>query len=216
MHELPQDEWVVIFYPRTGSLRLCPTLDFARHTVSSQHSEKHIYKSPGDFRQRHDHHTLENFWRAVFKQASWHLPKTATGSLEQYGETPPDMDTESFVKRLWQFMQDIGDRLSTPSIKSDKSKSHYEFKLGLMDALSKNEEDFKEKYNNQARTVFMALLNNNEQFMDEDDIKNLILRLVADRKLKTKQKPWVIFQYYRPQFIKDGFVVRGRAPKIKH
>jgi hypothetical protein len=68
-------------------------------------------------------------------------------------------------------------------------------------------------YNKQAKTVFVALLENGRQFLTEEDIKKLIYSLVAERKLLTKQEPWVIFQYYRPQFIKDGYVIRGRAPK---
>src|SRR5690606_2814735 len=117
MHELPRDEWVVIFYKQTGVIRLCPTLDFAKHTVTSPHMFNIIYKSPRDFHQRHDHHALENFWRMVHKNATWRVPKTATGSLDSYEETPPDLGTEEFCRRLWQFMQDVGDRLAKATVR---------------------------------------------------------------------------------------------------
>lgn len=214
MHELPRDEWVVIFYPQTGSTRLCPTLDFAKQVLTSVHSHKHIYKSPGDFRYRHDHHALESFWRALYKSSSWRVPPTATGVLDDYEETPPDVGTEEFCNLLWKFMQDVGDRLVQPAIRIDKTKEHYELKISAIGELVESGE-IREKYNRQASLVLTALYENGKQFLLEDEIKALILRLVADRQLKTKQEPWVVFQYYRPQFIKDGYVIRGRAPREK-
>lgn len=216
MYELPLKEWVAIFYPQTGAVRLCPTIDFAKNSVTSARTFAiHGYRSPNDFRTRHDHMFLEKCWKATYENASWSFPKTAIGKIEDYSPEPPDVDTETFVKLLWEFIQDVGDRISAPRMESTKTKENYEFKLGDMNNLALDEEAFKEKYNNQARTVFMALLNNGKQFMNEEDIKRLILTLVAQRALKTKQEPWVIFQYYRPQFIKDGYIVRGRAPKTR-
>jgi hypothetical protein len=216
MHELPVREWVAIFYPTTGACRLCPTLDFARNMVSTSTFAKHVYKSPSDFRTRHDHHSLEKMWAEAYKLAAWRLPKTAVGNLEKYSVTPPDTGTEEFCKLLWEFLQDVGDRLSTPQMSGTKAqtKEHYELKLGLMSELI-GSEDYKKKYNNQARTVFTALFENGEQFLKEDDIRAIILNLVVRRQLKTKQDPWVVFQYYRPQFIKDGYIVRGRQPKVR-
>lgn len=133
--------------------------------------------------------------------------------MEDYNKVPPDTDTETFVKLLWEFLQDVGDRLHTPRMESTKTKENYELKLGDMNDLASDKEKFKEQYNNQARIVFTALLENGKQFLNEEEIKKIILTLVAKRALKTRQEPWVIFQYYRPQFIKDGFIVRGRAPK---
>lgn len=215
--QLPLKEWIVIFYPNTGAVRLCPTLDFARNTVSGSTYYTNVYKSPNDLRVKHDHATLEKAWKEVYKTASWRFPKTATGKLEDYTATPPDVDTETFSKMLWEFIQDVGDRLMAPMMSGTKSqtKEKYELKLGEMKKLIFDEKAFKEKYNNQARTVFEALYYNNEQFLNEEEIKVIILGLVAERKLKTRQKPWVIFQYYRPEFIKGGFVIRGRVPKTE-
>lgn len=215
MDELPTKEWVAIFYPTTGAARLCPTLDFARNAVTSDSAFlQHVYKSANDLRVRHDHAFLENCWRAVYKNASWMLSKSAIGKVEDYSPEPPDTDTENFSKLLWDFIQDVGDRLTAPKLDNTiKTKENYELKLPLMRDLIDDEVEFKGKYNNQARTVFLALYENGDQFITEDRIKQLILQLVVERRLKTKQKPWTIFQYYRPQFIKDGYVVRGRASK---
>lgn len=213
-YELPLREWAVIFYPQTGAARLCPTLDFAKNTVTSDSSfYSHVYKSPRDFRQRHDHAFLEKCWRELHKSVSWRFPKTAVGSLEDYSPEPPDTDTENFVNLLWDFIQDVGDRLTAPRMEASKTKENYEIKMDAVADLVADEERFKNTYNKQARTVLLALFNNQEQFLSEEQIKRIIFQLVAERELKTRQKPWVVFQYYRPQFIKDGFIVRGRAPK---
>lgn len=210
--ELPVNEWVVIFYPTTGSVRLCPTLDFATNMLSAGSAKHHVFKSPKDFRQRFDHTRLEECWRKAYDNAKWSFPKTATGELDLYDREPPDVDTETFVNYFWQFLQDVGDRVQKPRMQAaTKTKENYELKFDLMYELISDEEAFKEKYNNQARKVFTALYNNGSQFLLEDEIKKIIYTMVAERQLKTKQKPWVIFQYYRPQFIKDGYIVRGRS-----
>lgn len=216
--ELPLKEWVVIFYPTTGAARLCPTLDFARKAVTSDTAfYQHVYKSANDFRVKHDHLTLERCWAELHKMVSWRFPKTAVGKIEDYSPEPPDVDTETFARMLWEFIQDVGDRLRAPQMSGTKSqtKENYELKLGDMQKLISDTDAYKEQYNNQARIVFSALVDNGEQFLGEDQIKRLILSLVVERKLKTKQEPWVIFQYYRPQFIKDGYIIRGRAPKSR-
>jgi hypothetical protein len=212
---LPVKEWIVIFYPQTGAARLCPSVDFAQNIVSSKSAfAQHVYRSPNDFRVRHDHVKLETCWKLLHKSASWQLPKTAIGKLEDYDPEPPDCGTEEFAKRFWEFVQDVGDRLSTPRMAvMGNPKENYQLRVVEMTKLSGDEEAFKNKYNKQARTVFRALLDTGKEFLTEEEIKKAIYRLVAERALKTKQEPWVIFQYYRPQFIKDGYVVRGRKPK---
>lgn len=214
VNELPLKEWIVIFYPTTGVVRLCPSLDFAHNQAGSPATiAKHVYRNPADFRARHDHATLEKAWVEVYKFVNWRFPKTAIGKLEDFDITPPDVDTETFCKLLWEFAQAVGDRLSTPRLGADKTKQNYQLKLGDMRVLMENEKLFKEKFNNQARIVFTALFDNDEELLTEDRIKKIIYRLVADRQLKTKQEPWIIFQYYRPEFIKSGYMIRGRQPK---
>lgn len=215
-YELPEREWVVIFYPNTGMARLCPTLDFARNTVAASTFDRHVYKSPNDLRVRHDHFALESAWKTLHKSASWKLSSTAIGRVEDYPETPPDLPTEEFAKQLWEFIQDVGDRLKVVNLDTTiKVKENYELKLGPMGKLIGDWETFKKTYNNQARAVFCALYEYQEQFLTEDQIRKIIYNLVVERKLKTKQEPWIIFQYYRPQFIKDGYVIRGRGSKSR-
>jgi hypothetical protein len=215
--QLPIDEWIVIFYPQTGVARLCPSLDFAANILSSRSAfASHVFKSPNDFRVRYDHTKLEECWKLLYKSTAHYLPKTAIGKLDDHSPEPPDCGTEEFAKRFWSFIQDVGDRLSTPRMQVMGTPKHnYQLRLADMDKLYEDTEAFKNKYNKQARCVFTALLNEGKEFLTEEEIKKVIYRLVAARELKTKQEPWVIFQYYRPQFIKDGYVIRGRASKSK-
>lgn len=209
MRELPINEWIVVFYPQTGSVRLCPTLDYAEQMLSSKSSfSQHVYRSPADFRQRYDHPTIEKLWKAAHKNAAWSFPKTATGKLEDWDLTPPDCGTEDLCARFWNMLQDIGDRVQAPVEKTKGSSRTYEFKLAEMKAFTESD-DYEERYNNQSRVVFEALLNERRQILTEDEIRTIIYGLVASRRLKTRQEPWIIFQYYRPMFIKDGYVVRG-------
>jgi len=152
----------------------------------------------------------------MHKTASWKMPKTAIGKIEDFSPEPPNCGTEEFAKLFWDFIQNVGDRLSTPRMAVMGTPKHnYQLRLSEMDKLYEDTEAFKDKYNKQARCVFTALLNIGKEFLTEEEIKKAIYRLVAERQLKTKQEPWVIFQYYRPQFIKDGYVIRGRASKTK-
>lgn len=211
--QLPVDEWIVLFYPQTGAARLCPSIDFAKNSVGAKSFLSNGYKSPADFRFKHDHAKLENCWRLVHEHHSWSMPKTAIGKLEDFSPDPPDCGTEEFCNRLWEFIQAVGDRLTKPRIQvMGKPKEHYELKLALMKDAVENG-TVQEIYNKQARTLFLALLDTGKEFLNEEEIKKLIYGLVAARALKTKQEPWVIFQYYRPQFINDGYVVRGGKPR---
>lgn len=215
MYELPQNEWVVIFYEQTGATRLCPTLDFAKQQIASKTAKQVIYRNATDFKTRHDHMALERFWSVAYKNAKWALPKSATGSLRDYEPTAPNTDTVNLAALFWQMLQDIGDRLAVARVKTDTPKEQYEFKLGAMNDLRADEENYKEKYNNQSRILFEAILENGKQFMTEDEVKKLIYTLVANRELKTKQEPWTVWQYYRPQFMKDGYVLRGGSNKTR-
>lgn len=211
--QLPINEWIVVFYPQTGATRLCPSIDFARNHLGAKSFLVHAYKSPNDFRVRHDHAKLEDCWKLVYSHHAWKFPKTAVGSLDDFSPEPPDCSTEEFARLLWDFVQAVGDRLTKPKMQvMGKPKEHYELKLGLMREAVENG-TLKEIYNKQARTVFLALLETGKEFLNEEEIKKLIYGLVAARALKTKQEPWVIFQYYRPQFINDGYVVRGGKPR---
>lgn len=209
---LPPTEWIVVFYPRTGALRLHPSLDAAQHHLSKPAWPLNIYRSPLDFKHRHDHFALEDFWEKVYKNCLWRFPKYAIGTLEEWEPRGPDLPTEEFSYKLWEFFQAVGDRVAKLSIHQTKSRFHYELHLDKMKRLVYDEVEFKNTYNKQQRAIFSRLCEFPSPYLLEDEIRKMMFELVAARRLKTKQDPWLIFQYYRPQFIKDGFISRGSDP----
>lgn len=209
---LSPNEWIVVFYPTTGALRLHPSLDAAKHSISPHSWPLHIYRSPLDFKHRHDHFALERFWNLVYKNCLWRMPRLALGNLEDWEPQGPDLPTEEFSYKLWEFFQAVGDRVTKLSIHKTKSRFHYELHLDKMRKLASDEVLFKQTYNKQQRVIFTRLCQMQSPYMMEIDLKKMMLELLASRLLKTKQDSWLIFQYYRPQFIKDGFISRGSDP----
>lgn len=206
---LPDDEWVMVFYPTTGALRLHPSLDAAKHSISRLSWPIHIYKSPLDFQHRFDHLELEKLWAKVYKNVAWRFPRTAVGKVSEADAIPPDAPTDDFVKLMWAFFQRVGDRVTRLSIQQTRSKDHYELHINKMKALIADEQAYKEKYPKQARIIFTRLAQETTPYILEKDLELMMNGLVALGQLKTKQPAWRIFQYYRPQFIDDGFISRG-------
>lgn len=209
-NELPENEWIVVFYPQTCALRLHPTLDAAKQHISRHAWPLYIFKSPRDFQLRFDHFQLEKFWRGINENVTWRPSSHALGPFLPEDATPPDLPTEQFCKELWQYMQRVGDRVVRLFITKTKSKEHYELKLDKMKALIADTEVFKKTYPKQARLILEALSNQPSPYMLEADIEKLMNFLVAQGKIKTKQPAWRLMQFYRPQFIKDGYILRGQ------
>lgn len=210
MTELPEDEWVVVFYPQTGALRLHPTVEAAKQHLSKYGFISHCYKSPKDFQTRHDHFALESFWRKIYDNATWRWPKEALGpKIAESDAAPPDCDTERFTHELWSFMQRVGDRVKKLSVAQTRSKDHYFLNLVRMRELISDEETFKKSYPKQCRVIINRLSKYETPYVLESELERMMLNLLATGQLKTKQDPWLIFQYYRVQLIKDGLVARG-------
>ncbi len=207
--QLVDDEWIVVFYGQTGALRLHPSVDAARqHSVAT----KNLYKSPKDFQIRHDHFTLEAFWRKAYEFASWRFScrtKPTDYPLTEADATPPDCDTERFSRELWAFMQKIGDRVTRLSVNQTRSKDHYQIDLKKLRSLIADEAAFKAAYPKQCRIIMERLAKYDSPYQLESELNRMMINLVATAQLRTKQDPWLIFQYYRVQLIKDGFIQRG-------
>lgn len=207
---LIQSEWVIVFYPTTCALRLHPTLHAAQASIAKLSWPIHIYRSPADFRLRHDHLALERFWRGLYAATmKFGLPKYATGTISEHDATPPDLPTEAFCKSLWDLMERVGDRVIRLSTQFVRSKEHYEVVGKKIQDLMADEELFRDSYPKQARIILDALNRQESPYLLEADLMKLMNHLVAQGKLKTKQDSWRIFQYYRPQFIDNGLLVRG-------
>lgn len=209
MTEMATDEWVVIFYPQTCALRLHPTIDAAKQHMSRIGFAVHCYRSPKDFQIKHDHLSLERYWKGICDNVNWRWPKTAQGpKLTEEDLTPPDCDTERFTRELWALMQRVGDRVKGLSLAQTRSKDHYCLNLNSLKELLL-QEDFKKAYPKQCRIIIERLSKYETPYVLEKELERMMLNLVAMGQLKTKQDPWLIFQYYRDRLIKDGLVVRG-------
>lgn len=210
MSELNQNEWVIIFYPRTGALRLHPSVEAAKQHMSVTGFATNCYKSPKDFQVRHDHYALVGFWEKVKKNAAWRWPSSALGPKDEVLESsPPDIDTERFSVELWNFMQKAGDRVTGLSVAQTRSKDHYQLNIEKMKSLMADEEAFKKAYPKQCRVIIERLSKYDSPYQLEKELERMMNSIVAMGLLKTKQDPWLIFQYYRASLIDSGLLVRG-------
>lgn len=210
MQEPDDNEWIVIFYPQTGVIRLHPTLEAAKRHMSKSGFISHHYRSPKDFQARYDHFTLEKFWAMIVKDVQWRWRKTAKGpELTEADLTPPDCDTERLSKELWNLMQRVGDRVRHLTSSQTRAKDHYVLNLTRLRSTVADEAEFKKKYPKQCRIIVERLSAYETPYVLESELERMMNNLVATGKLKTKQNSWLIFQYYRPQLINDGLIVRG-------
>lgn len=207
--ELPDAEWIVVFYPQTCAIRLFPTLDAARQQLSVAGFYSSVYKAPLDFQKKYDHHQLEAFWTKICKLAEWRWPKYAKGPrLTPQDHEIPDLGTEAFTKELWNLIQRVGDRIIRLSVTQTRSKDHYELNLTKMRELVASE-GFKKMYPKQCRVIIERLSRYDSPYQLESELERMMKNLFVSGQIKTKQDIWLIFQYYRVQLIKDGLVTRG-------
>ncbi len=208
-HELPDGEWIVVFYHQTCTVRLYPTLAAARQGLAIHTFATNVFKSPVEFQRRYDHFQLEAFWREICKWSDWRWPRLAKGPrLEPKDYEVPDLGTEAFAKELWALMQRTGDRIVRLSSSQTRSKDHYELNLTKMrDRVAS--EDFKKQYPKQCRIIIERMSRYESPYQLESELERMMKNLVNTAQLKTKQDAWLIFQYYRVQLIKDGLVSRG-------
>lgn len=207
--QLPESEWIVVFYPQTCSIRLFPTLDAARQQLSTSGFFSSVYKAPLDFQKRFDHHQLEAFWTKICKMAEWRWPKYAKGPrISEHDYEIPNLGTEAFTKELWNLIQRVGDRVTRLSVTQTRSKDHYELNLTKMRELVASE-DFKKMYPKQCRVIIERMSRYDSPYQLESELQRMMKHLLISGHLKTKQDVWLIFQYYRVQLIKDGLVNRG-------
>jgi hypothetical protein len=106
-------------------------------------------------------------------------------------------------------MERVGDRVLRLSTQHVRSKEHYEVKQKEIFVLMGDVKLFNDSYPKQARIILDTLARQESPYILEADLMKLMNYLVVQGKLKTKQDSWRIFQYYRPQFLDAGLLVRG-------
>lgn len=109
--------------------------------------------------------------------------------------------------RLYRVCYEVGDYVKTAGlVLSGKQVQRHLYEFNNKKIAEKVETW---RYPRQARIILKAVLATGTAHHTEDDLQKLMLNLIATGQLKTKQDHWRIFQYYRPQYINDGFLIRG-------
>lgn len=109
--------------------------------------------------------------------------------------------------RLHRVCYEVGDYVKTAGlVQSGKQMQRHLYEFNIKKITEKVETW---RYPRQARIILKAVLATNSAYHSEDELQKLMLNLIATGQLRTKQDHWRVFQYYRPQYINDGFLIRG-------
>jgi hypothetical protein len=204
---MTDENWVAVLYPQTGALRLYPGLSVAKTHVSAATLTRYSFRSPVELQRLYAHDGLENLWRKIFEHPVWGWPKSAAGPLPTDADRePPDLSSESLARELWDLVMRVGDRVVRVSAGQASPKSHYYLNR---ETLAQVVDGNVTGYPKQARVIATALYDLGVTYVEEDALRKMMLRLTTSGQLKTKQEPWLIFQFYRAKMIKDGLFSRG-------
>jgi hypothetical protein len=174
----------IIVFPTSVRVFLNPNQAekfYSRYTI-----ERYLIRSPEHFNELYD-----------FIQE-----ETIANVEKQFGIIVQNKD------ELWNIAIERGDHVKTlnpgrSALNEDKDAyRHYP-------NLLKDKKQTFDWYPKQARIILETIIRSLPERFLEEDIRQVITNLVASGKLKTKQDPFYVFQYYRPRFIEDGFLTRG-------
>lgn len=119
----------------------------------------------------------------------------------------PDSYSGDPAHRLLRVCYEVGDYVKRAGlVQSGKQVQRHLYQFNLKFIAEKVETW---RYPRQARIILKAVLATGSAHHTEDELQKLMLNLLSTGQLKTKQDQWRIFQYYRPQYINDGFLIRG-------
>ena len=208
MYDNPDHDWVAVIYPQTGAVRLHRDLESAQQTISWRSWPNYIFKNRNALKAW-SHLDLEVLWVLIYQFTEWRHPRTALGPFLETDHHAPDCGTEELLDRMWDMIQRRCDRVLGPMGSEVRRKTFYEINLDYLRPLAENVAVYKATFNRQARTILSELVSRGKRYYEEEEFRLMMNELVASRTLKTKQDPFLIFQYYRPTFIDYGIVSRG-------
>jgi hypothetical protein len=209
MSEPTVDDVVAVVYPQTGALRIFATQSLAKMHVAPTELARYGMRSALDMKRSYAHDKLETIWRKLHEHMVWGMPRTAVGPAPQESElTPPDCGTDLLADELWALMLRVGDRVTEAATIQRADRSQYHVRRDKI-ALILDDEEALKAYPRQCKLILTALYELKDEFVHEDKIKRMMTELALYGGLKTKQDPFLIWQYYRVQLVKDGLVSRG-------
>jgi hypothetical protein len=203
--ERPKGSWVVAFFPTNAhknysDVRLFPSMDMALLRYAKSTRTLVIYSNAGEMAHRHSPKTLTKYINDIYAQFDDPYWRYKTAELGDKILVPPD-NLDQFSKteladELWEICQIVGDQCRGSAQISDSNEDMYKIRIDRM--TSEEGKAIWSKFPKQARQIIEALIRNGKSVMAEDDLQRLVIKLVADRVMKTKQDPWRIFCYYAP------------------
>lgn len=201
---------VIIFFKETLVVRIYPNLERAMHRYCSKHDRKLVIFADQDELSRHlSAEEVRYYHKAISDKTYSERP----GCL-----TPPEglsRDDEMFdymsggkpyiTERLWALMIAVGDQVKELQAQAGfQDDTLFTVRLDRMrtdDGMTRVG-----AYNRQKKQICEALIELNLERPSEEELTMMMVKLVKDGRLKTKQDPWRIFRYYAPELGDDGYL----------
>lgn len=203
------DDLVAVVYPQTGALRIYANMALAKMHVAPSELARYGCRSALDLKRNFAHDKLETIWRKLFEHMVWGMPKSAVGPEPTYADqVVPDCGTDLLADQLWDLMLRVGDRITQVTTTQRQSREEYQLyhdKIRLLLA----DEDAIKAYPRQCKQIMNALLDIKEEFVHVSRIRKMMSELVVYGGLKTKQDPFLIWQFYHKRLSDAGLFSRG-------
>ena len=210
--------WVVVLFPRNKqksvyTVRLYKTTELATSIYGKASRAQYVYTTAGEMEARIKDSLLKQYLIEITEQFSKPTEQYKASMLnKQRGLTlaadssnllANSGDRKAMVKGLWTLCHIVGDVIfGVPDSPENKDK----FRIRLDRMTSDEGRRIWACFPKQAKVFAEALIEEGEQVLDEVELHDMARNLVACGKLKTKQDPALIWDYYASRFAKHSFV----------
>ena len=203
------------FSPQTGATRLFRSYNLAQEWFPNAFlivRPKQFLETPNHLREPIP--LINQYW-AMF---SWAESRDSFTVLDEHtyitkNSTKPFTHPRSAHQLdnledvLWDLAFTIGNWVYRPPGQSLVSSPQQVLKQGFQVDLEAAKRFLNEKAPKQAKVIAQCLVNNAYDFYTEQEMRQALLEMVAQRQLKTTQDSWRILRYYRPLLAQHGVLV---------
>lgn len=173
-----------------------------------------IYPSREHALQRYSQLTVDRY--AFYSEedirnyfVEWELDHILICLPPLYDPMPEVPDTGDKALDVWELFKKVGDYCGFKTVTKAAGTKPKENYLISLDAIAIAKAAGYYTYPRQAQIILDTLLAAGQSYYREAELNALMHDLVARRIIKTRQDPWRIFQFYRPQFIDAQLIERG-------
>lgn len=215
---------MAVIYAQTGAVRLFEDLESARLYVNPSSWHKCIFRNSWELKAW-SQEDLVDLWAIIYDHSAWGLlppkrkfvmpgeaakGKTHVGPLLESDVAPAEgLSWDELAASLWDMIQRRGDRVHRLRPTGVKNKDHYDIDLDYLRSLTVDAGIFKATFNKQQRAILSEFMRRGRRYYLLGEIKTMMYEIVANRQMKTKQDAFLIFQYYRQDFISKGAMTVG-------